>query len=63
MSKILSHISWFVALWMRSADNGPEKMKNKQLLSPSRQCSNKPVGFHQGFLNKLQCDNARASPS
>jgi hypothetical protein len=39
---------------MRSADNGPEKMKNKQLLSPSRQCSNKPVGFHQGFLNKEQ---------
>ena len=27
MRKILSHISWFVALGMRSADNGPEKTK------------------------------------
>jgi len=26
------------------------KNENQQLLSPSRQCSNKPVGFHQGFL-------------
>jgi hypothetical protein len=37
-------------------------MENKQLVSPSRQCSSIPVGFDQAFLSKEQCDNAGASP-
>jgi hypothetical protein len=40
----------------------PEKKNNQQLVSPTRQCSNTPVGFGQGFLSKEQCDNTAASP-
>jgi len=36
-------------------------MENKQMLSPSRQCSSTPVGFGHGFLSKEQCDNSWAS--
>jgi hypothetical protein len=38
------------------------KMEDKQLVSPSRQCSCTPVGFGQGFLSKEQRDNTRAFP-
>jgi len=27
-------------------------MENQQFVSPSRQCSNTPAGFGQGFLSK-----------
>jgi hypothetical protein len=37
-------------------------MENKQLVSPSRQCSSTPIGFDQAFLSKEQCYNNRASP-
>jgi len=37
-------------------------MENRQLVSPSRQCSSTPVGFGQGFLSKEQRDNTAASP-
>ena len=52
----------FVTLGIRLEENGP-KMENKQLVSPSRQCSSAPVGFGQSFLNKEQCDNAGATPT
>jgi len=38
------------------------KTVNKQLVSPSRECSSTPAGFCQGFLGKEQCDNTGASP-
>jgi len=34
----------------------------QQLVSPSRQCSNTPIGFGQGFMNKEQRDNTGGSP-
>jgi hypothetical protein len=37
-------------------------MENQQLVSPSRQCSNTPVGFGHGFLSKEQRDNTGATP-
>jgi len=40
----------------------PRKMKDQQLVSPSRQCSSTPVGFGHGFLNKEQRDNTGAFP-
>jgi hypothetical protein len=36
-------------------------MENKQLISPSQQCSSTPVNFGEGFVNKEQCDNTGAS--
>jgi hypothetical protein len=39
----------FITLRMRSEGNAP-KMENQLLVSPSRQCSNTPVGFGRGFL-------------
>ena len=51
----------FVTLGIRLEENGP-KMENKQLVSPSRQCSSAPVGFGQGFLDQEQYDNTGASP-
>jgi hypothetical protein len=38
------------------------KNGEQQLVSPSRQCSNTPVGFGRGFINKEQRDNTGASP-
>jgi len=37
-------------------------MEKQELVSPSRQCSNTPVGSGQEFLSKGQCDNAAAHP-
>jgi hypothetical protein len=31
-------------------------MENQRLVPPLQQCSNTPVGFGKGFLNKEQCD-------
>jgi len=39
----------------------PEKWRTKQFISPSEQCSNTLVGFGQGFLSSVQCDNTGAS--
>ena len=41
----------------------PRKMENQHLVSPSRQCSSTPVGFGQGWLSKVQFDNAGESPT
>jgi len=49
-----------VELGLLSEANGPKKGE-KQLVSPSRQCSSSPVGFGQGILSKQQCDNTGAS--
>jgi transposase len=38
------------------------KMKNQQLVSPSRQCSNTMVSFGQRFHSKDQVDNNGAPP-
>jgi hypothetical protein len=37
-------------------------MENRQLVSPSRQCSSTLVGFGQGFFSKEQCDITGAFP-
>jgi len=50
-----------VALGMRTEGNVPT-MDNRQLISPSRQCSSTPIDFGQRFLNKEQCDNTGAAP-
>jgi len=36
-------------------------MENQQLVSPSRQCPNTPIGFGQGYLNKEHYDNTGLS--
>ena len=36
-------------------------MENKQLVSPSRQCSSTPVGFGHGLISEEQCGNPGAS--
>jgi hypothetical protein len=36
-------------------------MGNQQLVSPSRQCSSKAVGFGQGFLSKEQYNTGALS--
>jgi hypothetical protein len=51
-----------VALRLLSEGNVPT-VENRQLISPSRQCSSTPVGFGQGFRSKEQCDNTGASSS
>ena len=48
-------------LGMRSERNSP-KINNKQLDSPSWQCSSTLVDFVWAFLSKEQCDNTGASP-
>ena len=41
----------------------PPQTKNQQLVSPTRQCSNTPVGFGQGFFfSKEECDKSGESP-
>jgi hypothetical protein len=41
---------------------GRKRFENQQLVSPSRQCSSKPVGSGQGFLSKVQCGDTGAYP-
>jgi len=39
------------------------KNGEQQFVSPSRQCSNTPVGFGRGFVNKEQRDDTGATPT
>ena len=40
----------------------PRKMKNKNVVCLSRECSSTPVGYGQEFLSKEKCDNTVSPP-